>query len=1108
MSQESPAWEGLTPEAKRALLARMLRERAGEDRLPLSYGQRALWWLYQTAPTSAAYNIAFAAIARGTLDVAALQHALVAVIERHEVLRATYDVRDGEPAYRIQPAAQTPLEVVDAAAWDPEELRARIGESCQRPFDLEHGPILRACLFSRSAAEHVVLLVVHHIAFDAVSLGVFLTEWTALYEAKRVGSPPALKPLSARYSDFVRWQQGLVSGPDGERMKTYWHDLLQPPLPVIELPVDRVRPRVQSFRGGTHAFSIDDTLATRLRALAREEGATLFMVLLAAFQVLLRRYTGQEDLLIGSFTAGRSHWDFEGIVGYFVNPVVMRGDLSGDPSFTELLGRTRRAVVGALAAADYPFPLLVQHLHPVRDPSRSPLFQVVFNLIRHLGAASGTGMDRLVPSPGFGGVRLEAFPLPQQEGQFDLTLDVIDLDGPLLVNLKYSTDLFEAETIERMAGHLQALLRGIVSGPMARIADLPLLTGAERESFSGWNATGCDLPARCVHELLSERALAVPDRVAVEGEAGRLTFGELEGRAERLAAVLRSHGVGPGSRVGVYMERGPDLLAALLGVWKAGGAYVPLDPGFPAERLAYMVEDAGVVLLLTQGGLEDSLPTPSAAAIAVDKVVGRSEGGPASGSGGPRAHPEDLAYVIYTSGSTGRPKGVAITHRALLNLLLSMRREPGLAESDVLLSVTTLSFDIAALELYLPLLVGARVYVASREDALDGRRLAGLLEQTHATVMQATPAMWRMLIESGWSGSPRLKVLCGGEALPRDLAEALLKRAGEVWNVYGPTETTVWSSVERVESGAEPVLIGRPIANTQMWVLDDGLQACPVGVTGELYIGGTGLARGYWDRPDLTAEKFVPDPFSREEGARLYRTGDLARRLPDGRLECLGRIDHQVKVRGFRIELGEIEAALREHEGVEGAVVLAQEGAAGDRRLCAYLTSGLAGPASVTDLRESLRRTLPVYMVPSSFVFVDRFPLTPNGKVDRRSLAGYGGPRGEEERLPPRTETEKLVADVWRELLGVETVGVRDNFFDLGGHSLLAARALSRIEARVGRRVELTEIIYQTLEQLASSLDARSTLAQEPESSTKGGFGARVREWFGRGRGEADGRPA
>jgi len=1076
----------------RAPLARVSHDGA----VPLSFAQQRLWFLHELEPQSAAYNLAGALDLRGDLDVDALESALTAIVGRHESLRTAFRREEGQPVQVVLPPSSVTLQRMDLSAGGERRgrLDALIAEEIARPFDLESGSLLRASLYDLGDRERVLLFVAHHIVSDGWSMGVFARELTALYASFAAGAEPALPTLPIRYTDYAWWQREWLNGDALRSELEHWRARLDGAPRVLDLPNDRPRPPVETHRGDRLSGTFPGELGSALTALGRREGATLFMTLLAAFYVLLSRHAGQQDLLVGSPVANRDRAETESLIGFFANTLVLRGDLRGDPTFVELLKRVRDMCFDAYAHQEVPFERLVEELRPERDLARNPIFQVMF-------ALQNVPESRLRLE----GLEVSGRDLPRRAAQLDLTLFMRESEDGLHGSFEYATDLFDKRTIERLGERFRVLLEGIVADPAQRVSALPLLTPQEWADERSWNSTPCDLPSTCVHEVVRERAVAVPHRVAVECGEGSLTFGELEERAERLARVLRRQGVGPGVLVGVYMERGLDMLVALLGVWKAGGAYVPLDPGFPPDRLAYMVEDSGAALLLTQTGLEASVPTRAAPAIAVDGTALQSEPAVAGGLGSERgARPDDLAYVIYTSGSTGRPKGVAITHRALLNLLLSMGREPGLAESDVLLSVTTLSFDIAALELFLPLLVGARVYVASRDDVTDARRLIALLRQLGVTVMQATPVTWRMLIESGWEGSPGLKVLCGGEAMPRDLAEELLKRSSEVWNVYGPTETTVWSSMAQVESGVGPVSIGRAIANTQMWVLDDSLERLPVGIPGELYIGGTGLARGYWDRPDLTAEKFVPDPLSEEPGRRLYRTGDLARWLPDGRIECLGRIDHQVKVRGFRIELGEIEAVLRDCPGIGEAVVLAQQGVDGDQRLLAFLTGEAAAPVSVTELREQLRQTLPGYMVPSSFTFVDRLPLTPNGKVDRRALAGHDGARTDDEvRLPPRTEMERLVAEVWGELLGIEAIGVRDNFFNLGGHSLLAVRALSRIEARVGRRLNLREMMTrQTLEQFAAGLDVGAATTREPAKKAKGGLGTLVRGWLGGLRGD------
>jgi len=1048
----------------------------------LSFSQQRLWFLEQLQPGTAAYNLSGAVRLVGQLDVDALRKTLSALVARHEVLRTTFATVDGAPVQLVaaQSSVALPLEDFsrEAQADRDRALDAVLADEAQRLFDLERGPLFRARLYRLGEQDHVLQVSLHHIIADGWSLGVLVRDLGLLYAGYASGQEPSLPELPIQYADYAAWQREQLQSQTLQESVGYWRGKLAG-LATLELPTDHPRPAAPTFEGALHTFLVPASLASRLIELGREEGATLFMTLLASFSVLLSRYSGQLDVVVGSPIAGRGRAELEPLIGFFVNNLVLRTDLTGAPSFRALLRRVRRTALEAYTHQDVPFERLVEELHPQRDPGRNPLFQVM------LGLQNTPYQELVLP-------RLSLSPLEvaRRAAAFDLTLQVLETKAGLRCSLEYATDLFEAETIERMAGHLVQLLSAAVQDPELGVAELPLLTPAELSRVAEWNATESGYPKARLHELIWEQAGREPERVAVECQGRTLRYRELLGRADSLATRLRGLGVGPGVLVGIYMERSAELLVAVLAVLRAGGAYVPLDPSYPLDRLEYMVQDSGLQVLLSQRELSAGAPKGVATLVEVD-AESCSGGGAEALEGGGDA--EDLAYVIYTSGSTGKPKGVAVTHRALVNLLASMRREPGLAREDVLLSVTTLSFDIAGLELYLPLLVGARVLLATREEASDGARLRDLLAGSGATAMQATPATWRLLLESGWKGDGRLKILCGGEALSRELAEALLSRGSEVWNVYGPTETTIWSSVWRVEP-QRPVTIGRPIANTRMYVLDAGRRLQPVGIPGELYIGGDGLARGYWQRPELTAERFVPDPF--RPGGRLYRTGDLARWLPDGCLDCLGRLDHQVKVRGFRIELGEIEAALQSSPGVEAAVVLAPSGLGVERQLVAYLAHGAAAQPNVTELRAHLKRTLPVYMVPSSFVFVDKLPLTPNGKLDRQALAGMdaGGGRQREAFVAPRTPMEIFIADVWKQVLGVERVGLRDNFFDLGGHSLLAMRTLAPIEKRVGRRINPGEIVFQTLEQLAASCEAAAggEAAATSEGARGKGLGSRL----------------
>ncbi len=903
--------------------------RTGADPCQLSFAQQRLWFLDQLESNSPLYNIPAAVRLTGHLNMAALEQSFNEIVRRHEALRTRFAVVDGSPVQVIAPTLNVPLPVIDLSEL-PEAERAAEAQSLttaevERSFDLARGPVFRTSLLRLNDEEHALLITMHHIISDGWSLGVFMRELTALYEAFSQGQPSPFAELPIQYADYAVWQRGWLQGEALEQQLTRWREHLLGAPAVLELPTDRPRPAVQSHRGAIHTLVLSKSLTERIKVLSRQEGATLFMTLLAAFQALLMRYSGQDDIVVGTPIAGRSRTEIEGLIGFFVNTLVLRTDLSGDPTFRELLGRVREVTLGAYEHQDVPFEKLVEELQPERSLSHTPLFQVMFALQNTPGQALELQ-----------GLRLNPMTSVSKVAKFDLSLFLVERAEGLRGAVEYCTDLFDEATITRMLGHFQTLLEGVIADPDRQLSELPLLTEAERRQLLvEWNDTVAEYPKdKCLHELFETQVERAPNAVAVMFEDERLTYGELNRRANQVAHHLRKRGVKAEVLVGIMMERSIEMVVGLLGILKAGGAYLPLDPAYPQERLSFMLEDAEVPVLLTQKRLSESLPEHNAEVVYLETdweaIAGEST---ENFDGGARA--ENSAYVIYTSGSTGKPKGVQILHRAVVNFLASMQRQPGLTNQDTLLAITTLSFDIAALELYLPLTVGARLVVVSREVASDGTQLAKRL--SGVTAMQATPATWRLLLEAGWSGSDQLKILCGGEALSRDLANELLERSATLWNLYGPTETTIWSAASEVKSKEGPVFIGQPIANTQIYVLDRYLQLAPVGVTGELYIGGDGLARGYLNRPELTAERFIVHPLRGETGVRLYRTGDVTRRLANGSIEFLGRVDHQVKVRGYRIELGEIEAALSQHPAVEQAVVLAREDKPGDKRLVAYL---------------------------------------------------------------------------------------------------------------------------------------------------------------------------
>ncbi|MFL6196328.1 MAG: amino acid adenylation domain-containing protein, partial [Thermoanaerobaculia bacterium] len=1021
--------------------------------LPLSFAQERMWFLHQLEPHSSAYNLASGLRLEGDLDAERLAGCFAAMVRRHETLRTVFAEVDGRPVQVIQPPADFALPVIDLRGLAPEEreaeLRGRSLAESRRPFDLARGPLLRALLLRTGEREHALVLVMHHVVSDGWSMGLLLGELTGLY----AGAQPASLPV--QYADFAAWQREWLQGEELSRQVEYWKEQLAGAPPLLELPTDRPRPAVQSFRGDRRTVRLSTELMGALESLGRREGLTPFMLLMAAFQSLLGRFTSRDDVVVGTPIANRTRTEVERLIGFFANTLVFRTELADDPTFLDLARQVRGKALGAYDHQDLPFEKLVDELHPERHLSYPPVFQVMFIL-----------QNAPAPAVDLGGLTMRPLSVDRGQSPFDLTLMLADAGEGWNGWLEYVTDLFDAATVERWTGHLETLLRGIAEGPERRISEIPLLTGAERaELVSAWNQTGISWPRETlIHELFEQQAATKPEAWAVAFGSEKLSYAELEARSNRLARHLRGLGVGPEVRVGLCVERSAEMVVALLAILKAGGAYVPLDPSHPAERLGLVMEDSAVPVLVTESALLDLLPPHAAHVVQLDRyaeAIGRQSAAPLERV----SDAESLAYVLYTSGSTGRPKGVGLPHRAVVNFLRAMAQAPGLRETDVVPAITTLSFDIAGLEIYLPLAVGARVEVLGREEAADGTRLAERLIEIGATTVQATPATWRLLIDSGWQGIPGLKVLCGGEALPRDLAEALLARGAGLWNVYGPTETAIWSAAGEVASGDGPVLIGRPIANTDFYVVDHGFTPAPVGVAGELLIGGLGLSRGYLHRSDLTAEKFVPHPFG-EAGERIYRTGDLVRYRPSGELEFLGRIDTQVKVRGFRIELGEIEAALSKQPGVRQAVVVVR-----DERLVGYAVAD-AMP-STAELRESLRRSLPEYMIPSAFVALEAFPLTPSGKVDRKALpAPEAGVVGEGY-VEPLGPVEELLAVIWAEVLRVERVGGRDNFFDLGGHSLLATQVVSRVRQALGVELPLQRLFENpTVAELARAVEA------------------------------------
>ncbi|MEO7330145.1 MAG: amino acid adenylation domain-containing protein, partial [Minicystis sp.] len=1026
-----------------------------EGPLRLSSAQERLWFLHQLDPDDPSYNIPAAIRLTGPLDIGALESALAAVVARHEVLRTIFATVEGRPVQVILPSVEIPVPLRDLSARSPEEreraARDAIAFEAELPFDLAEGPLLRARVLRLSADEHVLLLTMHHIVSDARTRTLLSREISAFYAAAQSGEPARLPPLPVQYVDYAAWQRQWLSGEVLDRKLAYWRAQLAGATRALELPTDRPRPAVPTRRGQRRMIRFSPQLSQAIEALSRREGVTLFMTLLAAFDVLLFRYTGQEDFVVGSPVLDRPRPELEGLIGFFLNTVVLRARLSGDLSFLDLLERVRETCLGAYTHQDVPFERLVEELEPDRELGRSPLFQVLFTLDNAPRERDGATLP---------GLKRRSAEAPSTTAKYDLSLGMINGPGGLAASIEYRTELFEPATIDRLLGHLRILLEGIVAEPARPIADLPLLGDEEREKLLvTWNDTRADYPAdKAAHQLFEEQVERTPGAIAVSFEGFSLTYRELDRRSNQLAHHLQRRGVRPGQLVGILVDRSLDMVVSVLAVLKSGGAYVPLDPTYPSERLGFMVADAELALVLTQERLSGTIPSSKAALIRLDTdrptISLESEASIAGGAG-----PDDLAYVIYTSGSTGRPKGVEVTHRGLVNFLWSMKDKPGMGPDDRLLAVTSLSFDIAGLEIFLPLITGAQVEVASWGLSLDGRAMVDRLRSAKITVFQATPSTYRLLLGAGWTGAG-VTALIGGEAVPRELAAELARGCRAVWNMYGPTETTIWSTIHPITPGEDSVPIGRPIANTQVFVLDARLAPVPLGVAGELYLGGEGLARGYLHRPGLTAERFVSSPFSSDDGARLYRTGDRCRFREDGVLEFLGRVDQQVKIRGYRIELDEISAALEQHPGVRQAVVIARDDTPGDKRLVAYLVGSPEAPPPPDELRTFLRQKLPELMVPSAFVRLPALPLTPNGKIDRRALpapesADIHSGQG---LVLPRDETESMLAAIWCDVLGLQTVGVLDSFFDLGGHSLLAVKMIEELKTATGKAIPLAAL--------------------------------------------------
>ncbi|MDP9360621.1 MAG: amino acid adenylation domain-containing protein [Acidobacteriota bacterium] len=1061
----TPELRAALTEHKPALIALLRRtgsvtgriEQTRRDKpLPLSFAQQRLWFIDQLESKSPIYNMPVALRVEGPLQIAVVERALSEIVRRHESLRTFFPLVDGSPVQEIAAAGPVQVPVIDVQAADVEE---RVNDEARQPFDLATGPLLRASVLRIGPEDHVVLLTMHHIVSDAWSMRVFTREMTMLYAEYLRGATSPLPELSIQYADYAVWQRQSLTGEPLESKLAYWTQQLDGTPPLLSLPADRPRPAVQSYRGASESFDIPADTTGRMRKLGRESEATLFMTLLTAFAAMLSRWTGQDDVVIGSPVANRSRPEIEPLIGFFANTLPLRVDCSGDPTFCELLARVRRVALDAYAHQDLPFERLVEALRPERTLSYTPLFQTTFQV-------QDAPMGNLhVP-----GLELQPLEPKAVNSKFDFSWILEETGDRLIGRIDYSTDLFDVATIRRMIGHFRTFLDGILADPDRSLFRLPILEHQEREQILvSWNQTSTDFPRdRTIADLFEEQAAATPDAVALIWREERWTYRELNRRANRLAHHLQSIGVGPETLVGISVPRSVDAIVATLGVVKAGGAYVPLDPSYPRPRLDLVIRDARLSIVLTP---ETLVEAPESLSPENPKRATTAE---------------NLAYVIYTSGSTGVPKGTCIAHRSVIRLV----RNTNFAKMDadeVFLQVAPLAFDASTFEVWGSLLNGGTLVVFPEENiTLEG--LSAALHRYGVTIIFLTGSLFHQMMErlpEGLSGLRQL--LAGGEAVsPSHVNAALAKLPNtRLINGYGPTESTTFAVcgmfTEPIDAG-RPAPLGRPIANTRAYILDRHLQPVPVGVTGELHLGGEGLARCYLNNPELTAERFITDPFSDDPSDRLYKTGDLTRYLPDGRIEYLGRDDRQVKIRGFRIELGDVEAALQQHPAVRKALVTIHKDVLGDKKLVAYVVP-LESPLSETDLRSFLHARVPAYIVPSAFVTLAEVPLNPHGKVNWSALPAPNEHRPDLRTAyaMPRTDAERIVADVWRELLQIDEVGLHDNFFDLGGHSLLLAHSLSKLRETFGEEVKLSLVDlfrFPTVHTLAEQL-SRSSAPQQ-----------------------------
>ena len=1036
--------------------------------VPTTYMQSEIWLSAQMGDeASSAFNESCTMRFIGSLDRSAMHGAIQDVVQRHQSLRASFSINGEQMCIAKTVVIDLPEDQLPYNGQFEEVMKQAVATEASIPFDLHHGPLLRVRLLHRNNQEHYLLLTAHHIICDGWSLEVIINDLGTFYSS-RVNKQTCLLKGAPQYGEYAIASRAESEQEEQRKAREYWLKILSGKIPNLDLPLDKPRPARRSFSSARVDYTLPPHLVKRLQRFGADRHASLFIVLLTSLQVLLYRLTSQNDIITGVPYAGHLQPGLTHLVGHCANILPIRGRLKGTDSFIDLLEQLRQSMLAAHDHNKCSFGSLIPELNITRQVNRMPVVSVLFGFYK---------MDERI-AINFQDLQSKFSVNPRTNENFELFVSTVEIHGEVIFQTQYNTDLFTEETIIRWLNMLETLLESALEHPDKSIETLSLLDKQARQQLLyDWNAT--QMPYRqdaCLHQLFVERAAEFSEAVVAEDEDRRIKYAELDAQSDRLAAYLLAEGIKVGDFIGICMQRSVDMLICVLGILKSGAAYLPLDPTYPKDRLKFMVEDASVKRIVTEKHLKEEFLTellPSDALFCFDELDDVLQQQDCNALKTVKSDPEHLAYVIYTSGSTGKPKGVQVPHRAVVNFLTSMAQSPGITKEDVLLAVTTLSFDIAVLELYLPLFVGAKTVIASQDTVVDGKRLLNAIEQYGVTMMQATPATWRLMLAENWApDSRKIKILCGGEPFPKDLLKDVITRASSVWNMYGPTETTVWSTCCPINDAEAPIHIGKPIGNTQTYILTDAMKLAPIGITGELYIGGDGVTQGYLNRPELTAECFVKNPFNTADSRLIYATGDLAKMLPDGNIECLGRRDNQIKLRGFRIELGEIESSLLTHPHISQAVAVVKEDSLDDKRLIAFFVPDDGYFITSTDLRKYLRGLLPSYMTPQQFVELDEIPLTDNGKINRNALlAQTSAAEGRvDEYIAPSTTAEKYLADIWSEVLRVPQVSRFDNFIELAGHSLLVMQVIVRVEKETGYRLNFQDMIQETLFQVAAHL--------------------------------------